>query len=609
MRLPALLLAAAALGAAPAAAQRPRITKVEPPTWWAGHSINPVRVLVRGTALGDAAFDCGPLTCGNVRVNDRGTYAFVDVTIADGTAPGTYPIRLRTPRGRAAFDFTVQEALPSEGRFQGFGANDVLYLIMPDRFANGDPSNDDPAKSRGLLNRAEARAYHGGDLEGIRRKLPYLKDLGVTAIWMTPVFDNTDTRDRSGEHGPDAFTTAYHGYHAIDFYGVEERFGDLASLRRLVDDAHAQGMKIIMDQVENHTGPEHPWLADSPTPTWFNGTKERHIPNNWQVWALTDPAAPPAVRDSVLNGWFANILPDLNQDDPEVARYLIQNTLWWIGTTGVDGIRQDTWPYAPRTFWAQWMAAIKAQHPTLRVVGEMWDGDPVYLSFFEGGRVGWDGVDDAVDHLFDFPLAFVANGAFAGGGNVRDVAMLLAKDRLYQRPQDLVTFLDNHDIARFMHHPKATVDGLLLAFTFQLTARGIPMLYYGTEIGLRGGGDPDNRRDFPGGFPGDARDAFTEGGRTPDEQRIFAHVRALLRLRAERPELRAARTENLLVDPQVYAYRRGETVVVLNNGTTPATLRLPLPAGRAAVVGGCAAPSRDGDATTLTVPARTGCMF
>lgn len=600
-----LLAAACLAGAASLAAQPPSITKVEPPNWWTGHSINPVRVLVRGTNLGGAAFTCGALTCGNVRVNDRGTYAFVDVTVPSGTAPGRYPLRLQTPKGSARFDFAVDAPLPRQGRFQGFGANDVIYLVMPDRFADGDPANNDPAKSKGLYDRANPRAYHGGDLEGIRRKLPYLKQLGVTAVWYTPVFDNTDVADSASFRPGERFHTAYHGYHARDFYGVEERFGDMAALRRLTDEAHALGIKVIMDQVENHAGPFHPWVDDPPTPTWLNGTKANHLPNNWQVWTLADPYANPAVRDSTLKGWFAGILPDLNQDDPELARYLIQNTLWWIGVTGVDGIRQDTWPYAPRTFWAQWMAAIKREFPTVRVVGEMWDGDPALLAFFEGGRTGWDGVDDAVDHLFDFPLAFPTRRAFASGGPVREVAMMLARDRLYQRPQDLVTFLSNHDVARFMSEPDATIEGLLLGFTFQLTARGIPMIYYGDEIALRGGNDPDNRRDFPGGFPGDPKDAFTEAGRTPEQQRVFAHVQTLLRLRAERAELRSGPTEHLLVDPQLFAYRRGRTVVVLNNGTTAATVRLPAAVRTPAVVGGCAAPA-DG---TLVVPARTGCVF
>ncbi len=616
-RTAALALAAAVVATAapvtPLAAQsatgRPTITKVDPPNWWTGHSINPVRVLVRGTNLGGAQIDCGRLTCSNIRTNARGTYAFVDVTIASGTTPGAYPIAFRTGAGRAAFTFTVDAPLPREGRFQGFGIDDVIYLVMPDRFANGDPSNDDPAKSKGLLDRKNPRGYHGGDIEGIRQKLPYLKSLGITAIWFTPVFDNTDVADKASMRPGDPVMTAYHGYHASDFYAVEDRFGDMAALRRLVDDAHAQGIKIIMDQVENHTGPEHPWLTDSPTPTWFNGTREQHLPNNWQTWTLADRYANPVVRDSTLKGWFANILPDLNQDDPDVSRYLIQNTLWWLGMTGIDGIRQDTWFYAPRSFWAPWMAAIKREYPTVRVVGEAYDGDPVLLSFFEGGRVGWDGIDGSVDYLFDFPLAFPTRRAFATGSSVREVAMMLARDRVYLRPNELVTFLSNHDVPRFMGEPNATIDGLLLAFTFQLTARGIPSIYYGDEIALPGGGDPDNRRDFPGGFPGDAANAFEARGRTADQQRVFSHVQRLLALRAARAELRTAPTEHLVVDEQLYAYRRGATLVVINNGTAPTSVTVPSAALGAPVVGTCTATTSAAGRVTIAMPARTSCVF
>lgn len=607
MRFPglALLLALAPVGlGATLRAQAPTVAGVEPPNWWTGHSVNPVRVLVRGTNLRGLAPRCGRLACGNLRVNDRGTALFVDVTIPRGAAPGVHPIVLRGGAGEVRFDFRVDAPLPRAGRFQGFGARDVLYLLLPDRFANGDTTNDDPAKSRGMFDRAAPKGYHGGDLEGVRRRLPYLRDLGVTTIWLAPLYDNTDRFD--DPRNPEAArpNTAYHGYHARDLYAVEEHYGDVAALRRLVDEAHALGLRIVLDQVANHVGPEHPWVDDPPTPTWFHGTRDRHLPNNWQVWTVADPHAAPAIRDSMLDGWFVDLLPDLNQDDPDVARYLIQNTLWWVGVSGADGIRQDTWPYVPRPFWARWMAALKQEYPALRVVGEMWNGDPALLAFFEGGRRGWDGVDDAVDHLFDFPLYYPIRGAFARGGPVREVAEMLARDRLYGRPGDLVTFLGNHDVERFMHERGASRDGLRLAWTFLLTTRGIPMLYYGDEIGLAGGPDPDNRRDFPGGFPGDPRDAFTAEGRDAAQQEVFTHVRALLGLRAARPDLATAPLEHLRTDLQVYVYRRGRTIVALNNGATPARVVLPPGAPADAAVGGCRA--RDG---VVELPARTGCVF
>ncbi len=616
-RLPAALGAAlttAALAAgpglaAPAAAQAPVVLKVDPPNWWAGHSINPVRLLIRGRALAGARLECPRLACGNVRVNAAGTYAFADVTVPRGAAAGAYPLTLRTAGGAATVPFTVSAPLAARGRFQGFGPDDVIYLLMPDRFANGDTANDDPAKARGLLDRRQGRRYHGGDLAGVRRRLPYLKELGVTAIWLNPIYDNTDELDRKEVYDGQP-TTAYHGYHATDYYAVDEHLGDLAEFRRLVDDAHAAGIKVVLDMVANHTSAYHPWVADPPTPTWFHGTAERHLENTWQTWTLADPYAPPALRRSTLDGWFIDILPDLNQDDPEVARYLTQNTLWWAGVSGIDGIRQDTWPYVPRTFWRDWMGAIKREYPSLRVVGEVLDGDPAFVSFFEGGRPQFDGVDDRVDALFDFPLFYPVRNAFARGRPVREVAQMLAHDRLYRSPStSLVTLLGLHDVPRFMGDSGATTAGLKLAYTFLLTARGTPLIYYGVEIALAGGNDPDNRRDFPGGWPGDPRDAFTAAGRTPEQQDVWAHVQRLLRLRAARPELRRGAPEHLHAGEQTFVYRRGRTVVAINNGAAPAEIALPAMQLPADALGLCAPPRRDARGVTLVVPARTGCVF
>jgi glycosidase len=602
------VLSACLLAAGEVAAQAPVIKKVDPPNWWAGHSINPVRLLVHGRNLGGATLECPRVRCSDIRTNEAGTYAFVDVTIPDGLAPGGYPLTLRTGAGSARVPFTVSAPLPRAGRFQGFGPDDVIYLLMPDRFANADRSNDDPAKSRGLLDRSKGRRYHGGDLAGVRERLPYLKELGITAIWMNPIYDNTDHIDRKEVYDGEP-TTAYHGYHTIDYYAVEERLGDLDELRQLVDEAHAHGIKVIVDMVANHTSPYHPWVEDSPTPTWFNGSEEEHLANTWQIWSLADPHSTPLIREPVLDGWFIDLLPDLNQDDPEVARYIIQNTLWWAGMTGIDGIRQDTWPYVPRTFWRDWMAAIKREHPTMRVVGEVFDGDPALVAFFEGGRTKWDGIDDRVDALFDFPLFFTLRRAFAEGRPIREVAQMLGRDHLYQNPSSLVTFLGLHDVGRFMNESGAITEGLKLAHTFLLTARGTPLIYYGDEIGMPGGGDPDNRRDFPGGWPDDPRNAFEASGRIAAEQEVFEHVRKLLRLRAERSDLHGGPTEHLHVGDQTFVYRRGGTVVALNNGTKPAEVRLPALNISTDALGLCEPARKEGGGVTLVIPPRTGCVF
>ena len=605
-----LVAVAAAIAAATPrlSAQVPTVEKVEPPNWWAGHSINPVRVLVRGRNLGGARAACGRLTCGAPKVSAAGTYAFVDVTIPAGTIAGSYPITLRTPSGSVAAPFTVSPAVPRAGRFQGFGPEDVVYLIMPDRFANGDTTNDQTAKSPGLIDRGKARYYHGGDLAGIRQRLPYLKSLGITAVWLNPIYDNNDRLNEKETYDGQPITD-YHGYGAVDFYAVDEHLGDLATFKRLVDDAHRMGIKIILDMVANHTGPYHPWVNDSPTPTWFHGTAAKHLANTWQVWTLADPYSAPAMREATLDGWFIDILPDLNQSDPEVARYIIQNTLWWAGVSGLDGIRQDTWPYVPRSFWRDWMTAIKREYPSMDVVGEVFDGDPSLVAFFQGGRRGWDGIDTRVDALFDFPLLFPLRRAFAEGKSLREVAQMLSRDHLYPNPGSLMTFLGNHDVRRFMNEPGASVDGLKLAYTFLLTVRGTPLVYYGDEVAMPGGGDPDNRRDFPGGWTGDTHDAFDASGRTPDEQAVWSHVQRLLRLRAERRDLRTARMEHLQAGEQSFVYRRGRTVVALNNDTAAVTIRLPGASLPEDALGICPRPRAENGAVMITIPRRSGCVF
>jgi predicted alpha/beta superfamily hydrolase len=315
------------------------------------------------------------------------------------------------------------------------------------------------------------------------------------------------------------------------------------------------------------------------------------------------------MRAGTLDGWFGGFLPDLNQDDPEVARYIIQNTLWWVATTGVDGIRQDTWQYVPRSFWKPWMAAIKREYPALRVVGEVFDGDPSVIAFHLDGTTHWDGIDTKVDYMFDFPLHFALRDAFARGGSLRQVAMMLGRDHVYPDASRLVPFAGNHDVERFMNEKGATLEGLKLANTFLLTVRGAPLLYYGDEIALPGGRDPDNRRDFPGGWPGDPRDAFTAAGRTPAEQGVWAHVQRLLQIRAERADLRRAPMEHLVAEEQLFVYKRGMTVVALNNDTVPVNARIPIGLLGDDLLGICGKPRADGRVVVVAIPKRSGCIF
>jgi glycosidase len=565
-----------------AAAQTPEILKVDPPSWWTRSTVNPVRLMIHGRNLQGARISVQGLRIINTpKINERGTYLFVDVFIDPNAAPGKRLLSITTPRGSAQASFDVLPSLNRAGRFQGFSPADVMYLIMIDRFADGDPSNNDPPQSRGIYDRSNKFYYHGGDLQGVIDRLPYLKDLGVTAIWLTPWYDNYDRLNQI-ELKEDKPSTGFHGYNPQDFYGVEEHFGTFAKLRELVEAAHRSGIKIIQDQVMNHTGPYHPWVDDPPTSTWFNGTKAKHLKNSFQTWVLHDPHYVKQLHRETMEGWFLDFLPDLNQLDPEVSRYLVQNTLWWIGTTGLDGIRMDTWQYVPDEFWADWIAAMRREFPKFVVVGEVKDGDVVHTSFFQHQRMSFTGPDS----LLDFPLFYAVRHAFAEGKPIDEIPKTLAKDYLYHDADALVTLLGGHDDGRFMSEDGATVAGLKLANAFVLTTRGVPQLYYGDEIAMTGPDEPTTRGDFPGGFPGDKRNAFVESGRTKEEQELFSYIRRLTRLHTELDPLRKGGLFNLHVSEQQYAYARltrtASVIVVINNANEPAELEFDVSAANLA---------------------------
>jgi len=566
----------------------PAVLKIEPPSWWAGSSLNPVRLLIRGKNLKGArvqVIGSGLRIVSAPKTNDRGTYLFADVAIAPNAAPGPRHLRIITGDGRTDAAFEIQAPLNRAGRFQGFSPADVMYLIMLDRFSDGDLTNNDPPQSRGIYDRQNKFYYHGGDLQGVIDRLPYLKDLGVTAIWLTPWYDNYDHPNEI-ELKDGKPSTGFHGYNPQDFYSVEEHFGTLEKLRELVERAHRSGIKIIQDEVVNHTGPYHPWVDDPPTPTWFNGTRANHLKNVFQTWVLHDPRPAEDLKRATMEGWFLDFLPDLNQKDPEVARYLIQNTLWWIGTTGLDGIRMDTWQYVPNSFWHDWNAVLKREFPKFKVVGEVKDGDVVHTAFFQGGRVRFDGVDSGLDSLLDFPLFYPIRHAFAEGHALDEIPKTLAKDYLYNDPEILVTLLGGHDDGRFMSEKGATIAGLKLANAFLLTSRGVPQLYYGDEIAMTGPDEPTTRGDFTGGFPGDKRNAFSSAGRSKQEEDLFQYIRKLTMLHSQLEPLKHGALVNLYVSDQQYAYARQtkteSVVVVINNAANPAEIEFDAaPAGLA----------------------------
>ncbi len=540
------LLATLLLTATAAFAQTPVVEKVEPPNWWAGHTINPVRVMVRGRNFGRAAVRSvkDSLKPSNIRVNPRGDYLFFDVTINADTKPGAYSFEVSTPAGRTLVPFEISRPLLTCSKSESVSSDDVIYLIMTDRFADGDVSNNKD------VDRKNPRAWHGGDFKGITKRIPYLKDLGITAIWLTPWYDNPDEANQCDK--PWCPNTNYHGYHAIDYYGVENHFGTFADLRELIRECHRNGIKIIQDQVANHVGIQHPWAKNPPLDNWFSQFSQNSFNNS----VLLSPNASNAERDNLLNGWFNELLPDLNQNEPEVARYEIQNALWWIGMTGIDGIRQDTIQYMPREFIRDWSAAILKQYPNYYLVGEVFERDSAQTAFFQGGKSGWDGIDTKLPSVFDFKLWETSQEVFTGKKPIRALRDVLKYDGLYSNINNVTTLANNHDTDRFMSLPGATLEGAMMHTAFMLSARGIPQLYYGEEFGMTGGHDPDNRKDFPGGFLGDARNAFTKEGRTADEQRMFEEVQAWIEIRKKFQALKSGETVDLRYDDESYVFAR-----------------------------------------------------
>jgi len=567
-------------------ANAPVVTKVEPPSWWA-HLTPEVMLLLSGHNLEATRVVCNlpSILVERTQATAAGRYLFVWLKIGADAKSGTAVCRITTPTGTTSFELPVAVPAMKLGKFQGLSQEDVIYLIMPDRFANGDPTNDEPAEAQGTHDRANPRAYHGGDLRGIREHLTYLKDLGVTALWLTPILKNGAAQD-------------YHGYGAVDLYAVDPHLGTIQDYQNLVAEAHKQGMKVFFDLVPNHVGPKHPWVAEPPLPDWFHGTLQHHRdssagPNgtfygktdqptisNDPFEALIDPHAPPRLSRNLTEGWFFNILPDLNTENPVVAEFLLQNSIWWAETSGLDGYRLDTFPYVSRKFWSTWHAGLHQIYPYLTTIGEVFHPDPSVTSFFAGGQKRFDGIDSGLNTLFDFPLFFTLRDVLLRKESVGRIADVLRHDSLYVHADSLVTFFANHDVPRFLSAAGSSSARLKLAFGLTLTLRGIPELYYGDEIGIPGGGDPDNRRDFPGGWPGDPQNAFSAEGRTAEQQDLFAYVQSFLRLRREHPALQSGKLWHLFSDETSYVFMREteeeRVLVVFNNSAEPRRLKLPL---------------------------------
>ncbi|HEX3436186.1 MAG TPA: alpha-amylase family glycosyl hydrolase [Pseudacidobacterium sp.] len=525
-------------------ATAPCVDRIDPPNWWAnmpspmlllhGNHLNNAHFLVRGKNVDIV----------KTQISENGHWAFLWLNTANA-APQTLTIEITSTAGSIKKQFELLQRNLATAGFKGFSPNDVMYLIMIDRFANGDTSNDKIGDDDG--GRTQPRGWYGGDFRGIENHLDYLQQLGVTTLWLTPIQSNTRMKE------------SYHGYAATDLYATDPHFGTVEDYQKLVKALHARGMKIVLDTVPNHVGVEIMWVNDPPAPNWFHGTRDDHSIAKSPFRYLPDPHATPRDTANITEGWFTSNMPDMNQENPLVAKYLIQNTIWWIETARIDGLREDTFPYVGRQFWSDFHQQIHMLYPHLTAVGEVFAPEDTIVSYFAGG-VKHSGIDTGLTTPFDYPLQFTLRNVLAHGKPMTALEETLGNDWLYPQPQNLVTFFGNHDLKRFLSEPGASVASLKIAFGLIATMRGMPQLYSGDEIAMRGGDDPDNRHAFPGGFPGDTTNAFTQSGRTPEQQEVFSWVQGLLQLRANEPELTQAQQQNIFADDTTFAFVRGSNL-------------------------------------------------
>ncbi len=543
------------------------LNKVEPPNWWTGMKNDTVQLMIYGSGLSGSTVSSSAngITVLRIEPVANPSYAFVTILIDSGLAGGTYPLQFKNGDDTVTLHYPVYTRENPDGRYRGFGPDDVVYLITPDRFADGDTTNESFAGMKDGYNPGKLIGRHGGDIRGIIDHLDYFRDLGVTALWMNPMVEN-DTR------------MSYHGYAATDLYRIDRRFGTNDLYRTLVAEAHRRGLKIILDHVSNHISIDHPWLKNLPDTSWLNGSARHHENNRHQKATLTDPHADSAARANVTDGWFQDYMPDLNQRNLLLTRYLIQNTIWWIESTGLDGIREDTYSYSDPEFLSRWAAAILREYPHFNIVGEVWLNDPVYIAPYQKGSC-LSQHETNLPSVTDYGLFTPFMRVF--GRDNADISVIyecLGKDFLYPAPDHLMTFLDNHDVTRIMSICSGDVRKVKLALTLLLTLRGIPEMLYGTEIGMEGEGDHGRiRADFPGGFPHDRRNAFTAAGRTADETALYDWTKKLLSVRKEHASFRRGELVHFPPADNCYVYFRilpaETTMVITNNSSGSKTIR------------------------------------
>lgn len=550
--------------------------QIQPEFWWSGMKQPTLQIMLHAPGIGlrEVSVKAEGIRVDSVHRPTNTNYLFIYLNVAQAR-PQTFDIALCGAGGTRHLSYELR-ARDNAVRAQGFDASDVVYLLMPDRFVNGDERNDVVPGLKDALHDGSPDARHGGDLAGMRRALPYLSDLGVTAVWPTPLLVN------------DMPSHSYHGYAITDYYRTDPRYGSNDDYRAFVSEAHERGMKVMQDMVFNHCGSENFLFTDLPDSTWFNH-RSRYVQTSYKIASVGDVHAAAVDRDNATDGWFVSSMPDLNQRNPHVLRYLIQNSVWWIEYAGIDGIRQDTYPYADRRAMAQWCREVLSEYPSFNIVGETWLGSNAGVSYWQkDSPLAARGDNSQLPTVMDFPLMSLLNSALDEETNDWDRGLAriydyLSQDAVYADPSHLLTFLDNHDTDRFARNEAqaALTARYRQALTLLLTLRGIPQLYYGDELAMaadKSRGDGALRRNFPGGFSGDTVSALTGRGLSPLSTQTLALTRRLLRWRRGNDVVSRGEFIHFAVRNGAYVYARrlnGKTVTVVLNGTdTERTLAL-----------------------------------
>ena len=530
------------------------IERVEPPNWWVGMKTNDLQILVYGNSINDLIPKISnsniELTSFNKVQNEN--YLFLNISISENAKPDEVEIDFY--KNNVLVDryiFSLLEREKNASNVEGFDSSDVMYLITPDRFANGDSKNDDIKSMYERPNREYNRGLHGGDIQGIINHLDYIKDLGFTTVWLNPVLENNMKK------------SSYHGYSTTDYYKVDPRFGTNELFRELSINAKEKGIKLVMDMIPNHCGSEHWFFKDPPMDNWFNnqsGFKQ----TSHRRETVQDIYASEIDKREHADGWFVETMPDLNQKNQKMSKYLIQNTLWWIEYARLSGIRVDTYPYSDKDFMSDWTLAVMDEYPNFNIVGEEWSDNPIVISYWQKDKINHDGYVSYLPTLMDFPLQISFTEAllddFSWGNGFIKPYKTLASDFLYPNPNNLLIFPDNHDMTRFFTQVNNDIDLFKMGIVYYSTMRGIPQFYYGTEILMNSDENPGDhgliRTEFPGGWSDHSKNAFTGDGLSNKEQKTQLFFKEILNWRKNNEVIHNGKLIQFTPKDEIYSFFR-----------------------------------------------------